>query len=452
MGPHAAKQLPDGDPTSVLRRAPFSDNPRVGARGQRAHQRILEAALQVFGEEGYHQCGVIRITEVAGCSRAAFYQYFSSKEDVFRHLAGQVARQLVASAEALGPVTADLEGWQTLRAWVARHGEIYDRYQPVFEAHQAAAESDEAIASGSARIADRTVAGVRAKLTTSVLPSRQLDEAIAILLECMTRARGVAEVVNAALLQLPGGTSAYPRSRVDDAITDIVHRSLVGGLDPAVNVHAPTRRRPPRAPLGPVMLQGLQTDDGPGDLSPTGARTLAALLAAGHDVLVARGYHGTRVDDITQAAKVSHGAFYRYFDNKDHLIRLLAVRAIRTVSVAMADIPDIAGSPGTSGKTTSATLRQWLRRYQATQASEAAMIRVWLDATADDPSLQPESAAALDWGRRRLARFLDPRGFGDVDTEALVMVALLDAFGARTVGPPTIPATAHIIERGFLGR
>jgi AcrR family transcriptional regulator len=428
----------------------------VGARGQRAHQRILEAALQVFGEEGYHQCGVIRITEVAGCSRAAFYQYFSSKEDVFRHLAGQVARQLVASAEALGPVTADLEGWETLRAWVGRHGEIYDRYEPVFEAHQAAAESDEAVASGSARIADRTVAEVRAKLTTSVLPSRQLDEAIALLLECMTRARSVAEIVGSAL-QGAGGASGYPRSRVDDAITDIVHRTLVGGLDPAVNVHAPARRRPPRVPLGPVMLQGLQTDDGPEDLSPTGARTLAALLAAGHDVLVARGYHGTRVDDITQAAKVSHGAFYRYFDNKDHLIRLLTVRAIRTVSMAMADIPDIAagaaaGGPAASAKTTSATLRQWLRRYQTTQASEAAMIRVWLDATADDPSLQPESAAALDWGRRRLARFLEPRGFGDVDTEALVMVALLDAVGARPQGPATVPATAHIIERGFLGQ
>jgi AcrR family transcriptional regulator len=429
----------------------------VGARGQRAHQRILEAALKVFGEEGYHQCGVIRITEVAGCSRAAFYQYFSSKEDVFRQLAGQVARQLVASAEALGPITADLDGWRTLRAWVARQGEIYDRYEPVFEAHQAAAESDEAVASGSARIADRTVAEVRAKLTTSVLPSRQLDEAIAILLECMTRARGVAEIVSAA----PQGAAGYPRSRVDDAIADIVHRTLVGGLDPAVNVHAPAKRRPPRVPLGPVMLQGLQTGDDPEDLSPTGARTLAALLAAGHDVLVARGYHGTRVDDITQAAKVSHGAFYRYFDNKDHLIRLLAVRAIRTVSVAMADIPDaggsgagggLAGGPAASGKTTSATLRQWLRRYQTTQASEAAMLRVWLDATGDDPSLQPESAAALDWGRRRLVRFLEPRGFGDVDTEALVMVALLDAFGARTVGPSTIPATAHIIERGFLGR
>jgi AcrR family transcriptional regulator len=449
MRPHAAKQLPNGDPTAVLRRAPFSDNPRVGTRGQRAHQRILEAALQVFGEEGYPQCGVIRITEVAGCSRAAFYQYFSSKEDVFRHLAGQVARELVASAEALGPVTADAAGWRSLRAWVARHGEIYDRYEPVFEAHEAAAESDEAVASGSARIADRTVAGVRAKLTTSLLPKRQLDEAIAILLECMTRTRGVAGIVAPALAQVPGGTSAYPRSRVDDAITDIVHRTLVGELDPVVNVHAPAKRRPPRLPMGPVMLEGLQADDGPDDLSPTGARTLAALLAAGHEVLVARGYHGTRVDDIAAAAGVSHGAFYRYFDNKEHLVRLLAVRAIRTVSVAMADIPDIADTPGTA---TSATLRQWLRRYHTTQASEAAMIRVWLDATADDPSLQPESAAAIDWGRRRMAQFLEPRGFGDVDTEALVMVALLDALGARQPGPSTVPATAHIIERGFLGR
>jgi AcrR family transcriptional regulator len=452
MGPHAAKQLPDGDPTSVLRRAPFSDNPRVGARGQRAHQRILEAALQVFGEEGYHRCGVIRITEVAGCSRAAFYQYFSSKEDVFRHLAGQVARQLVASTEALGPVTADLAGWQTLRAWVAHHGEIYDRYEPVFEAHQAAAESDQAVASGSARIADRNVAGVRAKLTASVLPSRQLDEAIAILLECMTRARRIAEVVGAALMQAPAGASAYPRSRVDDAITDIVHRTLVGRLDPDVNAHAATKRRPPRIRMGPVMLEGLQADDGPEDLSPTGARTLEALLAAGHDVLVARGYHGTRVDDIAQAAKVSHGAFYRYFDNKDHLIRLLAVRAIRTVSVALADIPDISDIVDSPDTATSATLLRWLRRYHTTQASEAAMIRVWLDATADDPSLQPESAAALDWGRRQMARFLEPRGFGDIDTEALVMVALLDAFGARPRGPSTVPATALIIERGFLGR
>ena len=62
----------DGESDVVVRRAPFSDNPRVGARGQRTQQRIVDAALRVFGEVGYHQCGVALITELAGCSRASF--------------------------------------------------------------------------------------------------------------------------------------------------------------------------------------------------------------------------------------------------------------------------------------------------------------------------------------------------------------------------------------------
>src|SRR5579871_4417164 len=88
-------------PEEVVRRAPFSDNPRVGARGQRTQQRILDAALRVFADEGYHGASVDRIARVAGCSRVSFYQYFASKEDVFFHLAGQLARQVSASTEAL---------------------------------------------------------------------------------------------------------------------------------------------------------------------------------------------------------------------------------------------------------------------------------------------------------------------------------------------------------------
>src|SRR5689334_22190085 len=115
------------DEDSAVRRAPFATNPQVGARGQRTQQRILEAALQVFGEEGYYRCSIDRIAERAGCSRASFYQYFSGKEDVFHHLTGQVARQLSASSEALDLLRPDAAGWETIRAWVARHAEIYRR-------------------------------------------------------------------------------------------------------------------------------------------------------------------------------------------------------------------------------------------------------------------------------------------------------------------------------------
>jgi AcrR family transcriptional regulator len=438
--PAETPPLPDGDPSSVLRRAPFSDNPRVGVRGQRAQLRILDAALEVFGEDGYHECGIARITEVAGCSRAAFYQYFSSKEDVFRHLAGQVARQLTASSEALDRITPDAAGWQSVRAWVERHGDIYDRYEPVFSAFQAASESDEAVATGAHRIADRNIAIIRSKLATRPVPNRHVDPVIALLMESMSRTHHVAGV-----LQSSASAPAVPRSRIDDALADVTHRTL-SGFDPEVNAHAPAKPGPARTTgRTPPLVEASDEGDG---LGPTGARTLAALLDAGHDVLVTRGYHGTRVDDITSAAGVSHGAFYRYFENKHQMIRVLARRAMRTVSVAFSDIPDIAADPGPAG---SAALRHWLRRYNAAHAKETAMIRVWVDATADEPSLRAESADALEWGRRRMVRFLQPRGFGDVDTEALVMVALLDAFGAHRRAPTTIDAAAHIIERGFLG-
>ena len=131
---------------AVVRRAPFSDNPRVGARGQRTQQRILDAALRAFGEQGYHGCSIDRITKLARCSRVSFYQYFASKEDVFRQLAGQVARQVSASTEALDPLTPDSEGWTAMRAWVARYAEIHARYEPVFHA----LETDDVLAAVAA--------------------------------------------------------------------------------------------------------------------------------------------------------------------------------------------------------------------------------------------------------------------------------------------------------------
>ena len=140
-------QREDGEP--VTRRAPFSDNPRVGARGQRTRQRILDAALQLFGDEGFHQCSIARITKKADCSRVSFYQYFSGKEDVFSSLAGQVSRQISASTEAIDPLTPDAAGREGLRAWVGQYGDIHARYGPIFRALPAASGRGRRAARGS---------------------------------------------------------------------------------------------------------------------------------------------------------------------------------------------------------------------------------------------------------------------------------------------------------------
>jgi AcrR family transcriptional regulator len=425
----------------VVRRAPFADSPRVGARGQRTQQRILDAALEVFGERGYEQCSIDPITERAGCSRAAFYQYFSSKEDVFRHLTGQVARQLDASTEALGPVTPGEAGWRALRAWIARHSDVYKRYEPVFHAFAAASESDDAVASGSARWGARTVSRIRSRIVGRALRPRELDPVIMQLLECVTRTHDVARILRSA------AAGHYTEDRVGDALADVVHRALFG-LQEGVNVHRPAPDRPPVLHFDPVLRDAFTRGEPPPELTPSGRQTWEALLEAGRKVFVERGYHRTRVADVAEAAEVSRGAFYRYFESKDRLARTLTTGALQTVSRVLAELPASAVNGSPAGR---AALRRWLRRYSLTQANEAAMLRVWVDAALQDGALRTNSAPALDWGRRALVPFLERRGFGDVDTECVVLVALLSSFGARERTPAEVGAAAHVIEQGFLG-
>jgi AcrR family transcriptional regulator len=433
--PRTAPERLDHDPAAV-RRAPFSDNPQVGARGQRTQQRILDAALRAFGEQGYHGCSIDRITKLARCSRVSFYQYFASKEDVFGQLAGQVARQLLASTEALEPLTSDGEGRAAMRGWVARYAEIYARYEPVFNAY----ETDEGLAAIAARSGDQTIARLRAKLATTTLPPRQLDPVIRLLLQCLNHALGVAAILRSA------APADYPSGRFEDAVTDVLHRTLFG-LRAEVNVGPRGGSPPPTLELSPVMREWLRAEAFEPDES--GNRAPTALLASGRDVFVTRGYHNTRVDDLVAAAGVSHGAFYRYFRNKDELARILAARAIRAAGATLIEIPDVFADDTSAVK---GTLRRWLRRFNAVQAPEAAMMRVWIDAALQDPALRADLAPSLDWGRRRMSRYLRPRAFGDVDMEAVVMVALLGVFGGQQRSGTEVDAAAHIIERGLLGR
>jgi hypothetical protein len=79
------------------------------------------------------------------------------------------------------------------------------------------------------------------------------------------------------------------------------------------------------------------------------------------------------------------------------------------------------------------------------------MIRVWVDAALEDARMRSLSAAALDWGRRRMVRILGEGDGGDVDIEAVVMVALLGAFGSQPRSAAMVDAAANIVERGLIG-
>ena len=417
------------------RRAPYSTNPTVGLRGLRTQQRILDAALQVLAEHGYDRTTLDKIAQRAGCSRVSIYQYFAGKDELFRQLAGQVARQMRASAESLDELTPDAAGARRAPC-VGRS--LHRDPRPVRTGLPGLRAGDAERRRAGRRL--RTGGGAQHRGVPVEAGHHDLPAAAA-------RPHRVAA---------PRRGDPHPRHRGDPPgrAPRRLHPRNGWPTRPPTSPTAPcsgcgptstTARRPARGCPGCRSATQFGTvleraDELELEATRSDRRALASLLDVGRDVVVQRGYQGVRVDDVVDAAGVSHGAFYRYFQNKDDLLQIVAVRALRAVSTALADVPPAADRAG---------LRRWLRRYNAVHAQEGAVIRVWAEAV-DDP-MRSDRAAAFDWGRRRVARLMQGRTFGDVDVDAVVLLAVIEAFGSLPRDPVEVDAAIHVIEHGFAG-
>ena len=104
------------------------------ARGQRTQRQLLDAGVEVFAAKGYFAARVDDIVKLAQTSHGTFYLYYANKEELFRALAAEVADEMQALAESLGPLEAGADGEASLREWIARFADMYVRYGPVIRA------------------------------------------------------------------------------------------------------------------------------------------------------------------------------------------------------------------------------------------------------------------------------------------------------------------------------
>ena len=72
-------------------------NASTSRRREATRHKLLDAAAQVFAEEGLDAASVEAICERAGFTRGAFYSNFDTKDELFLELAGRVARERVDS-------------------------------------------------------------------------------------------------------------------------------------------------------------------------------------------------------------------------------------------------------------------------------------------------------------------------------------------------------------------
>ncbi|WP_426574707.1 TetR/AcrR family transcriptional regulator [Aquihabitans sp. McL0605] len=413
----------------IVRREPFGSNPTVGERGTDTRRRVLDAALEVFGEMAYSEARVEQITEKAGCSRPAFYQYFSSKDDVFWALATELGTEMVDLAEQLGPVSSDADGLAHLTDWVAAFLAMHEAWAPVFDSFFAASRTDEGKVGRSEPVGASTG---RALLDAFGAPSTTADKRIvtnliAVLIRCSFYAE-----------HLPKGLSAKP---LVHALAHLFHRVLAGPID-GVNLDRGRRssRRRIKVPVPPRPAP-------PEPLRPRGEQTRRRLLDAGAVVLPARGYHDARVDDIVAAVGVSHGTFYRYFESKDDFFRVLAQEASARL-IELVDRLDLEASPD--------ELRVWLGDWFDAYEADGGVISTWQDMRTS-PELREFSQQVGAWVFTRLEKLLDRRDFGEPQIDATILLALLErapysvfalGFSSRD---EAIDATLAVIRRGFLG-
>jgi len=66
----------------------------LSPKGVETRQRLLDAAENVFGELGYSDASIVKITEAAGVAQGTFYLYFSSKKEIFDELVRDLNRRI----------------------------------------------------------------------------------------------------------------------------------------------------------------------------------------------------------------------------------------------------------------------------------------------------------------------------------------------------------------------
>ena len=188
--------------------------------GRRNVSNLLEAALVVFGERGYHTARVDDVCARAGVSHGTFYLYFASKEDLFRTLVDDVVHEMRDLAGQLPAVDAGAGGREALRGWLGDFYDLYRHYFPVIQAWNEANASDDELARLGARVLrafiDRLVERVE---ENDPVPVADPTAGGLVMVSMVERS------ITFAL----GGLVRLERDRLLDQLTTTLHVGLFGG-------------------------------------------------------------------------------------------------------------------------------------------------------------------------------------------------------------------------------
>ena len=97
------------------------------AKGEDTRERILDAALSIFSNKGYHDTRMDEIVEASDTSKGSIYFYFPNKERLFLALVDQFADLL--ERRVIEAVEQEEQGIMQVRAALQACLETFGRYR-----------------------------------------------------------------------------------------------------------------------------------------------------------------------------------------------------------------------------------------------------------------------------------------------------------------------------------
>lgn len=96
-------------------------------------RQILDAAVLVFSERGYHEASMDEISDVAGVSKPMIYAYLGSKEDLFAACIHREATRLLEAITAgvRTELRPDMQLWHGLGAFFEYVGEHRESWRVI---------------------------------------------------------------------------------------------------------------------------------------------------------------------------------------------------------------------------------------------------------------------------------------------------------------------------------
>ncbi len=205
----------------------------------------------------------------------------------------------------------------------------------------------------------------------------------------------------------------------------------------AEGVKKPVRKPPPRAvAVSAGDRNGLPFADADAVGAPAsrrvlrsqGKHTMRKLLDAAMVAFDRRGYHATRVNDVVEIAKTSHGTFYLYFSNKEDLLRALVAEAATEAQHLYDTLntsPELGSAPQWED------VRDWVSAYSELWTRYAPLFRAWTDLGTIDPELIDVIRQTFTVMAEALSKQISPEVSGHIiDPEAagMAVLAMLDRF------------------------